>query len=411
MIHAASIPLKKLSEQTWLSRPFSWRRVFCIASCVLLGCSSAFAESPFGAAALPGGQPLGGGKGYTAGVSRNSAAHCVNSLESLKLALEKAQAGEIVWIETGSIIDFTGVRLQVPKQVTLAGDRGLEKSEGPLLHARHSGDQYFIQMRAGSRLSGVRVRGSNPPLKDHDMQKSDPPGYAISCVDAEVDNCEISHFQRGGVAMFRECTHSHIHHNFLHDIAAYPVLLGNGTGDGHLIEANRIEWAWHAIASNGSRGSGYVARHNEFVRVIRPKLFDPDHTDSPNWCLDTHANEREPSGPDRPPTRKLVVEHNTFLAHPAVRVGDGSDLIESRGAYPKHDIYVGPGKDMTTTVEIQGNRFLMFEKSTSANPFKPYGQAIRLVGLKGHPLLPDDPGAPKDVWKVTLGENLFGVAR
>jgi hypothetical protein len=384
--------------------------VFFLISYILLGCGSAFAEPPFGAAASPGGQPLGGGKGYTAGVSRDSAAHCVDSLASLKLALEKALAGEIVWIETGSSIDFTGVRLQVPSGVTLAGDRGQEKSEGPLLHSQHTGDEYFIQMRAGSRLTGVRVRGSNPLLKDTDTQKSDPPGYAISCVDGVVDNCEISQFQRGGIAMFRESGHSHIHHNFLHDIAAYPVLLGNGTGDGHLIEANRIEWSWHAIASNGSRGSGYVARQNEFIRVIRPRLFDPSNKDSPNWCLDTHANKGEASRPDRPPTRKLVVEYNTFLAHPEVRVGDGSDLIESAGAYPKHDIYVGPGKDMTTTVEIRGNRFLMFEKSASANPFKPYGRAIRLVGLKGHLRLPDDAGALKDVWKVTVDENLFGGA-
>ncbi len=106
----------------------------------------------------------------------------------------------------------------------------------------------------------MRVRGSNPLLNDAATQKSDPPGYAIAWADAEVDNCENSQFPRGGVAMFRESERSRIHHNHIHDIAAYPVVLGNGTGNGHVIEGNRIAWARHAVSSNGSRGCGDVAR-------------------------------------------------------------------------------------------------------------------------------------------------------
>jgi hypothetical protein len=162
-----------------------------------------------------------------------------------------------------------------------------------------------------------------------------------------VDNCEVSQFQRGGIALFRDSERAHIHHNFLHDIATYPVLLGNGTGDGHVIEANRIEWAWHAIASNASRGSGYTARYNVFLRVPRPKLFDQSGPDPPNWCLDTHANNGAEIKPPRPTTRKLVAHHNTFLAHPDVKVGDGSDLLKTVGIYPKHDLYIGAGESMT----------------------------------------------------------------
>ena len=119
----------------------------------------------------------------------------------------------------------------------------------------------------------------------------------------------------------------------------------------------------------------------------------------------------KPTQPERPPTRLVVVEHNTFLADPGVQVGDGSDLIQNVGRYPKHDVYVGAGTGMTTTVEIRGNRFLMHEKSGSTHPFKPYGLAVRLVGLKGHPDLPDDPAPTVDVWKVTLGKNSFSGAR
>ena len=207
--------------------------------------------------------------------------------------------------------------------------------------------------------------------------------------------------------MFRESEISRIHHNFIHDIAAYPIVLGTGTGDGHVIEGNRIEWAWHAVASNGSRGSGYTVRHNEFRRMPRPRLFEQSGDDPPNWCLDTHANKGDPTRPSRPSTRRLIVENNTFLADPGVQVGDGSDLVRTVGRYPKHDIYIGPGEGMTTTVQIRGNRFLMHEKTGSLNALKPYGQAIRLVGLKGHPKLPDDAGPSKDVWQVTLDENRF----
>ncbi len=413
--HSAGI--RRLRWAPTVHRPFFRpghfaRRCFLAGIALLLSTHLISAKMPppeFGADPFPGGQPLGGGAGYSAGPAREQAVHQADSLESLQQALARAKAGEVVWIE--GTVDFTGVRLEVREKITLAGDRGRAGSPGPLLFARHTGNEYFIQLRPCARLTGVRVRGSNPLLKDVDSQKNDPPGYAISCADAEVDNCEISQFQRGGVAMFRESERARIHHNHIHDIAAYPVVLGNGTGNGHVIEGNRIEWAWHAVSSNGSRGSGYVARHNEFRRVIRPALFNQSGEDPPNWCLDTHANTGKPTQPERPPTRLVVVEHNTFLADPGVQVGDGSDLIQAVGRYPKHDVYVGAGTGMTTTVEIRGNRFLMHEKSGSTHPFKPYGCAVRLVGLKGHPDLPDDPAPTADVWKVTLGKNSFSGAR
>ena len=372
---------------------------------------AAQSETMFGAEAFPDGQPIGGGPGYSAGPSKENASHRVDSLKSLQEALAAARAGEVVWIESGSTIDFTGVRLKIPENVTLAGDRGQGDSAGPLLYARHTGSEYFVQMQTGSRLTGVRVQGSNPLLKDIDTEANDPSGYAVDCCNAEVDNCEISQFQRGGVAMFRDCSRSLIHHNFIHDIGAYPILLGNGTGDGHVIEGNRIEWAWHAVASNGSRGSGCLVRNNEFRRVERPAKFDPAGNDSPNWCLDIHSNEGGPTKPDRPKTRQLIVERNTFLADASIKIGDGSELLKKMGLYPKHDIYVGAGKEMATKVEIRGNLFLMHEKSCGLHPFKPYGQAIRLVGLRGHPKLPDDPGSASGTWQVVVEDNKFSGAR
>lgn len=365
----------------------------------------------FGAGANPTGQPIGGGAGYSAGPKAAQAAQRVKTLNDLKHALSVAKAGEIVWIEGDAVMDITAAQLAVPEQVTLAGDRGQNGSPGPLLTANHSRVEWLIQLRPGARLSGVRMTGPNPLFKDTDSRPHVPSNYAVACADAEVDNCEISQFQRGGIVLFRNSERGRIHHNHLHDIAAYPVLLGNGTGDGHIIEANRIEWAWHAVGCNGSRGSGYTARYNEFVRVARPKLFEQSGPSPPNWCLDIHENDGAQTKPPRAATRTLVVHHNTFLAHPAVKVGDGSELLTTNGLYPKHDIYVGPGAGMMTTVEVHHNRFLMHETSGSSDKFKPYGRAIRLVGLKGHAVLPDDPQPARDIWKVTIGENRYSGQR
>ena len=364
-------------------------------------------QAEFGADANPTGQPVGGGNGYSAGPKPADAKFQVGTLDELIAALKQARSGDLIWIKSESTIDFTGKRLEVPAKVTVAGDRGRTGSLGPLLTTKHSGDDYFITLGDEARVSGLRIRGSNPLFKDLDSRESDPSGYAVLCVNSEVDNCEISQFRRGGVALFRTSDRSRIHHNYFHDIAAYPVLIGNGTGDGHVIEANRIEWAWHAVGSNGSRGSGYIARFNEFIRVVRPKQFEVSGPSPPNWCLDVHDNDGSETRPPRPATRKLIVHHNSFLAHPDIIVGDGSELLTTNGLYPKYDIFVGAGPAVTTTVEIHHNRFLMHKSSASREKFKPYGLAIRVVGIQGHAVLLDDPLPSQGKIAVTIGENKF----
>lgn len=364
-------------------------------------------QSTFGAEANPTGQPIGGGAGYSAGPKQTDARFHAGTLDELMASLKQAQSGDLIWIKSESTIDFTGKRLEVPPKVIVAGDRGLNGSLGPLLTAKHTGDEYFITLGDGARLSGLRIRGSNPLFINLDSQESDPSGYAVLCVNGEIDNCEVSQFRRGGIGLFRTSDRSHIHHNFLHDIAAYPVLIGNGSGDGHVIEANRIEWAWHAVGSNGSRGSGYIVRYNEFVRVVRPKLFETSGSSPPNWCLDVHENDGSQTRPPRPATRKLIVHHNSFLAHSAIVVGDGSELLTTNGLYPKYDVFVGAGPAVTTTVEIHHNRLLMHKASGSGEKFKPYGLAIRIAGIHGHPALPDDPLPLQGKVAAIIGENRF----
>ena len=337
---------------------------------------------------------------FAALAQSDAAETLVSTLVGLQQALPKAKAGDKVRIAKGSTIELKEQQIVVSEKVTLIG-------EGATITAEPVGDRAAIALRPGARLTGLRIVGPNPLFKDIDAQPLRASGYAVACADAEVDHCEVLKFQRGGIALFRDSVKAHIHHNHLHDIAEYPVLIANGSGAGHVIEHNRIEWAWHAIASNGSRGSGYTARFNEFVRVPRPKTFEASGASPPNWCLDVHSNEGAETKPARPPTRLLVVHDNVFLAHPDVKVGDGSELLKTNGLYPKHDIYVGPGKGMTTTVDIHHNRFLMHGKTGSNDKFKPYGRAIRLFGLSGHPALEDDSQPAVDVWKVSIRDNTY----
>jgi hypothetical protein len=384
--------------------------ITCLGLSLLLSTARCLSAADLiGAEANPTGEPIGGGTGYSLGPKREAARFCAATSAELEAALEQAKGGDIVWVEDGRTIDLGDAQIVVPEKVTLAGDRGEKGSSGPLLTVGMSNLEWRIALKPGARLTGVRFRGPNPLMRDIDARNPPPSGFAVSCADAEVDNCEISQFQRGGIALFRDSERAHIHHNHLHDIAAYPVLVGNGSGDGHIIEANRIEWAWHAIAGNGSRGSGYEARYNIFVRVPRPKSFDNVGPSPPNWCLDMHVNNGAETRPPRPATRRFIAHHNTFLAHPDVKVGDGSDLLITNGLYPKHDIYIGPAKDMTTTVDIHHNRFLMLERSKSEDKLRPFGRAVRLVGLKGHPALEDDGSSTEDVWQVSIHDNSFGA--
>lgn len=393
--------------------PRRYRVSWSISTALLLAAGTGMCPAAdLGTDANPTGQPIGGGEGYTAGPRVDEATRQVQSLVDLQAALAAAQPGDVVWVQRAAVIDLADSQLVVPAKVTLAGDRGTAGSPGPLLTCGMSGLEWRLQLQRGARLTGLRLQGPNPPLRDIDRLKPNPSGYAVACVDAEVDNCQISCFQRGGIAHFRDSERGHVHHNHLHDIAAYPILVANGSGDGHVFEANRIEWAWHAVASNGSRGSGYTARYNLFVRVRRPALFDASGPDPPNWCLDVHAHSGEQTRPPREPVRRLVVHHNTFTAAADVPVGDGSELLTSINAYPKHDIFVGAANGLTTTVEIHHNRFLMHERAGSSNTFKPYGRAVRLVGFKGDAAtLPDDPAPAVNAWNVTIHDNRYGGMR
>jgi hypothetical protein len=98
-------------------------------------------------------------------------------------------------------VDLTGlVHIAIPDSVTVAGNRGQNGSEGPLLFTtKMAENNYPFLFGTGnkSRITGLRIKGPNPNYADY-TEETKAAGYdfgarAIATRDeTEVGNCEIS---------------------------------------------------------------------------------------------------------------------------------------------------------------------------------------------------------------------------
>ncbi len=251
------------------------------------------AEDPsdYGAEANPTGDPIGGGPGYRDILT--SGDYTVGTRQELLDALEQTQAGQVVYVKPGAEIDLTDLsRIAVPDGVTLAGNRGLDGGEGPLVFTgRLSGTGYrgLFHLGGKSRVTGLRFRGPDPDYADYTEEtKAASYDAQARCIlagaESEVDNCEISNFYRDGIAV--NVANASIHHNYLHDIAAYPVLIGNRLGSSAIVRANIIYWGWHATAGTGAATTSYEASYN----ICRPHRVPPAFGPTVSHCLDQHAD-------------------------------------------------------------------------------------------------------------------------
>ncbi|MBI4660112.1 MAG: right-handed parallel beta-helix repeat-containing protein [Verrucomicrobia bacterium] len=279
-------------------------------------------ETTYGARADERG-PIGGGQGYTGGVTKGD--YVVKDLDDLLDALAKARAGQIVFIPGETEIDLTTriyieqLVLEVPARVTLAGERGNNASRGALLTS--DALKTPVMIRAGGpdvRITGLRIQG--PCAKrylDHHRRAFGPGGgghayyYKFPTSDGittrhpglEVDNCEISAFAHAGIALGQGDGHR-IHHNFIH----HCQYNGLGYGISHdrassLIEYNRFDWNRHSIAGTGRPGCSYVARNNVELG------------ESLSHCFDMHGGRDRKDGTDIAGTN-IEIYSNTFRAAP-----------------------------------------------------------------------------------------------
>ena len=328
---------------------------FLIAMALLCTASSDIAADPatwveidnavYGAKADKRG-PIGGGAGYTKVVTRGD--YTVKDLDALLAALSKAKAGQTVFIPGETIIDLTArvyidqLVLEVPKGVTLAGDRGNGGSKGALLTSDALKTPIVIRPSGPDvRITGLRIQGPNPKrYLDHHRRAftrggaghkyyykfPTSAGIRTEHPRLEVDNCEISAFSHAGIYLVKGEGH-HIHHNFIH----HCQYNGLGYGVCHntaasLIEQNLFNWNRHSIAGTGRPGGSYIARHNVELGVSLSHCFDmhggrdrKDGTDIAGTSIEIYNNTF--GAPQTPivirgiPEEKCDVHHNRFLKH------------------------------------------------------------------------------------------------
>ena len=265
--------------------------------------------------------PIGGGAGYARVVTTGD--YIVGDLDELLAALEKANAGEVVFIKGDAEIDLTAriyiekLVLEAPAGVTLASDRGAGDSQGAILTSDALETPVMIRaLGPDVRITGLRLRGPNPKrYLDHhrralatgdewrDYYYKFPTSNGIVTREPrlEVDNCEISAFAHAGVDL-REGDGHRVHHNFIH----HCQYNGLGYGVCHnvassTIEFNLFDWNRHSIAGTGRLGCGYIARNNV------------EQGESLSHCFDMHGGRDRRDGTNVAGT-SIEIANNTFRA-------------------------------------------------------------------------------------------------
>lgn len=236
-----------------------------------------------GAEAYTGKDPIGGGAGYTRGIDRGKADFTVSNIDEFKEALTKAKSGDIIYVSDNAEIDATGLkRVGIPGGVTIAGNRGVNGSPGPVIKTT-SMDAYPLFVTRGEkvRLTGIRFQGPDAEIRDSAY------GAPLSCCitanhpKLEVDNCEMWGWSSAAITLNNAGTGHQIHHNYIHHCRrrglGYGVCLGRSQAD---IIANHFVDNRHDIAGTGREGTSYRACYN-ISEAIDPPI---------SHAFDMHGN-------------------------------------------------------------------------------------------------------------------------
>lgn len=247
------------------------------------------------------GQPIGGGNEYDFSISVSDANVTVTDFNELKSALSNAQVGDIIYVDADSL--FLETDINIPSNVTLASDRGIDNSRGTLLVASQS--RIYIT-GSNVRITGLSLKG--PHLEVGDST------YETTCYDGifakkgssniEVDNCEIWGWSHAAIYL-NNSKNAFIHNNYIHDNVRTGLGYGvshNEAADSRII-GNLFYNNRHAIAGSGHPGQSYEASYNTVL---------PDNYPHKNHSFDMHG------GLDRKDNTDIAgetihIHHNTFL--------------------------------------------------------------------------------------------------
>ena len=317
--------------------------------------------------------PLGGGKGYKKIVTKGD--FLVKTPWELIDALEKAKAGQVVYVDDNADMDMTITitarkkHLIIPAGVTLASGRGYKGSKGALISSYELNTLPLIEAGGNNvRVTGLRLQGPDQKNRLEEMRYMFghptliPEGttmYAFPVSrgvfsehkDLEVDNCEIYGFSHSGVYVMGDNATCHVHHCNIHHCQreglGYGVCIGNGAMA--LVDANLFDYTRHAIASTGRPGCRYEAFNNVCGEHSTSHVFDMHgSTESKGKLWDGKSIAGE----------WIKIHHNTFKAPLS------SVLIRGyprEGCFVDHNWFVVEAKNYSYAWQVgdyKGNMFI-----------------------------------------------------
>lgn len=277
-----------------------------------------------------GGDVIGGGAGYSGVVPRSAADYSAGSASELADALGSASSGDVVYVT--SDVDVGSGGFSVPDGVTLAGDRGIDGSDGPLIATDR--DPSYVFSTRGGRITGIRLRGAW-----HGQRGEGGSGNGIRMRGrAEVDNCAIYGFGHANVDVRRGSGENHVHHNYIYDcntngLGYGVVVYGNSTNP--LIERNYFNDNRHQIAASGDN-YGYVCRYNHCGPRTFHTMLDVHDPGSVRTVFQNNIGEPQTrdldgqdatmvAGTDTPADDELLIENNWWF----VTEGEAYSLPET----------------------------------------------------------------------------------
>jgi hypothetical protein len=283
----------------------------------------------YGAEFNPTGDPIGGGTGYSRGITGTDPDiyRIVSSKPELIDALATCPEGKIVFVDGDAQIDLSGTwEIRIPAGVTLASDRGYQGSSGArLFQNRVSQENYatgayyhfLLQISDSARITGIRLEGP-----DKDTTMFSPMNMCRQGIMArgsrhwEIDNCEIWGWSWAGIYTLRTATSDgtssealqqggYIHHNSIHHCQANGLGYGVDLDEGStaLIEANLFDSCRHVIAAEGYARDGYEARYN---------IVGENSAARSSHRFDMHADPAS-EGKSRAAGNFVFIHHNTVM--------------------------------------------------------------------------------------------------
>lgn len=267
------------------------------------------------------------------------------------LAAEATSDGEkTIWIADGSEIDISGETF-VAVDKTIAGNRGQDGADGPLVYstdcgfdsaAYYNADEFDggprgqIELRGECRLTGFRLRGWAHDHFDHEEypgfipRKDDySPDLArgVSCErtsdgergDHEIDNMEIYGWSTQGVYVGdadNGTVSAEIHHTDLHDNmqTGYGYHVDVKHGDAHVHHCY-LNGHRHAIVTFGLSETRYVAEDNVFGPATCDHVLDGHRLDQ---NVGSCSSDRSDETYGNQIGRNIVIRRNTFCSEEVI---------------------------------------------------------------------------------------------